>query len=50
MIEIAKKFFKGTPKRRVVEVGWLIDTDKSSLIWDPPKPYLRPPFCRALPG
>jgi hypothetical protein len=41
MIEIAKKLFKGTPKRRVVEVGWLIDSDKSSLIWDPPKPYLR---------
>jgi hypothetical protein len=41
MIDIAAKFFKGPPKRRVVEVGWLIDTDKSSLIWDPPKPYLR---------
>ncbi len=41
MIDAARKFFKGAQKRRVVEVGWLIDTDKSSLIWDPPKPYLR---------
>ena len=41
MISIASKFLKGTPKRRVVEVGWLIDSDKSSLIWDPPRPYLR---------
>jgi hypothetical protein len=41
MIDLAKSFLNRAPKRRVVEVGWLLDADKSSLIWDPPKPYLR---------
>jgi hypothetical protein len=41
MFERAKSFLNQPPRRRVVDVGWLIDSDKSSLIWDPPKPYLR---------
>lgn len=27
--------------RRAVEVGWTIQSDKASLIWDDPRPYLR---------
>ena len=41
MFDLAAKFLNRAPKRRVAEVGWLIDQDKSALIWDPPKPYLR---------
>jgi hypothetical protein len=41
MIDLAAKLLNRAPKRRVAEVGWLIDQDKSALIWDPPKPYLR---------
>lgn len=41
MRDLISRFLTKAVPRRVVEVGWLIDTDKSSLIWDPPKPYLR---------
>ena len=41
MLNLASRFLKRAPGRRVAEVGWMIDTDKASLIWDPPRPYLR---------
>ena len=43
MFNLTSRFLKRIPSpgRRVAEVGWMIDTDKASLIWDPPRPYLR---------
>ena len=31
-----------TPANRVAEVGWLLDTDKASLIWEAPRKLSRP--------
>ncbi|MES2983587.1 MAG: hypothetical protein V4735_00160 [Pseudomonadota bacterium] len=32
-----------SPANRVVDVGWLLDTDKASFIWDAPRKMSRPP-------
>lgn len=41
MFDLASRLLNLRPPRRVLEVGWLIDADKASVIWDPPKPYFR---------
>lgn len=34
-------FLRKPPRRRVVDVGWAIEAEKASVIWDPPKQYSR---------
>lgn len=41
MFDIARHFNAKHGLKRVVEVGWVIDAEKSGLIWDAPKPYAR---------
>ena len=41
MNDIISRILNHAAKRRVVDVGWLIDQEKSSIIWDPPRLYLR---------
>lgn len=41
MFDLLSKFRVQAATRRVVEVGWMIDGDKSSIIWDTPQPYKR---------
>lgn len=41
MRDLVSRLWNQPAPRRVVEVGWLIDAEKASVIWDPPKPYFR---------
>lgn len=41
MLDFTRRFKGLSALHRVVEVGFVIDADKSGLIWDAPKPYSR---------